>query len=97
VKKRKITWLPAALLVALLSISATAARPVSDARTGGSESAIVWIAQDGAGTGTEQRVQILARAAVPETKQAVLVNYQSAAKSRQFAASLYQRPPPSLR
>jgi hypothetical protein len=89
VNKRAITW----LLAALLAISANAVVPVARARTGNGDSSIVWIAQDR----SQQRVQILARRATPETQPEVPLNYEPPAKTRHFAASLYQRPPPFLR
>ncbi|MGB6945156.1 MAG: hypothetical protein WBE37_22350 [Bryobacteraceae bacterium] len=87
--KRAITC----LLSLLLAISASAAVPVARARTGGASSAVVWIAHDGA----EQSVEIAIRRATRAARPAVLLNYESPAKGRHFAASLYQRPPPSLR
>jgi 2-keto-3-deoxy-L-rhamnonate aldolase RhmA len=89
VNKRTITW----LLATLLAISANAAVPVVRVRTGSGDAAIVWIAQDRA----EQRVLLPTRASVANARPAVPLNYEPPAQSRYFAASLYQRPPPSLR
>ncbi|MGP0074862.1 MAG: hypothetical protein ACLPWF_23375 [Bryobacteraceae bacterium] len=85
--KRAITF----LLAALLALAANANVPVARARTNGSGSAIVWIAQDRA----EERLLVRPRplAAPP----AVELNYQAPTNARYFATSLYQRPPPSLR
>jgi len=89
VNKRPITW----LLAALLAILAHTTVPVVRPRAANSNSAIVWISRDRA----EQRILIPARAAAPHVQSALLVSYQPPAKARHFAASLYQRPPPSLR
>jgi len=89
VNKRAITW----LLATLLAISASAAVPVVRAQTDGARSAIVWIAQDRA----EQRVRVQSHSFAHPTRPAVPLNYEPPAKTRHFAPSLYQRPPPSLR
>jgi hypothetical protein len=89
VNQRAITF----LLAALLAISANAAAPVVRARANRGDSAIVWIAQDRAG----QQTLVRSRSATANARPAVPLNYEPPAKARHFAASLYQRPPPSLR
>jgi hypothetical protein len=89
VNKRAITW----LLAALMALSAGAAVPVARARTGGASSAIVWIAQER----SEQRVLVRANRVTRYEAPVVPPNSEPPAKARQFAASLYQRPPPFLR
>jgi hypothetical protein len=89
VNKRAVTW----LFAALLALSANATVPLVCERSSAGDSAIVWIAPDR----VEQRVEILASNATPETQAAVRLNYEPLAKARHFAPSLYQRPPPSFR
>ena len=86
--KRAITW----LLAALLALSSGTAVNVTGARERGAGAAIVWIAK----ARSEQQVALRSRF-VPDSPSRVKLEYQSRAKTRQFAASLYQRPPPSLR
>ena len=85
--KRAITW----LLAAFMALSAGAAVPVARAGIGEANSSIVWIAQER----SEQQVQ-LKRVTRYERCEPPPVSQQPA-KARQFAASLYQRPPPFLR
>lgn len=87
--KRAITW----LLAALMALSTGAAVPVARARTGGASSAIVWIAQER----SEQQVPVLAHRVTRYQRPVAPPNFESPAKARYFAASLYQRPPPSRR
>jgi hypothetical protein len=89
VNKRTITW----LLAAVLAVAANAAVPVARSQAGRSGSEIVWIAQDRA----EQRVLIQSRPVYISVESSVPLNGDPSAKVRHFAASLYQRPPPSLR
>jgi hypothetical protein len=89
VNKRAITW----LLAALMALSTGAAVPVARTRTGGANSAIVWIAQERA----EQQVPVRANRVARYERAIAPPNVESPAKARYFAASLYQRPPPSLR
>jgi hypothetical protein len=89
VNKRAITW----ILAALLALSAGAAVPVARMRTGGPSSAMVWIAQERA----EQQVPVRANRVTRYERPVAPPNIESPAKARYFAASLYQRPPPSLR
>jgi hypothetical protein len=88
VNKRAITW----LLATLLAISASAAVPVARARTGGADSAIVWIAQDRA----EQQVPMQPRA-VRKERATLSIPYLAPANPQPPNPVLYQRPPPSLR
>jgi hypothetical protein len=89
VNKRAITW----LLAALMALSAGAAVPVDRARTGGANSAIIWIAQERA----EQQVPVRAHRVFRYERPVAPPKHEPPAKARYFAASLYQRPPPSLR
>jgi hypothetical protein len=89
VNKRAITW----LLAAFLALSAGAAVPIAPARTGGASSAIVWIAQER----SEQRVPVCANRVIRYQRSVAPPNNELPAKAQHFAASLYQRPPPSLR
>ena len=87
--KRAITW----LLAALLALSAGAVVPVASARTTSPSSAIVWIARER----SEQQVPVRANRVARYEQAVVPPNNGARAKAWHFAASLYQRPPPSLR
>jgi hypothetical protein len=89
VNKRAITW----LLAALMALSAGTAVPVASARTGAGTSAIVWIARER----SEQQIPVHANRVIRYECPAVPPNNEPPRKARYFAASLYQRPPPSLR
>ena len=86
--KRVITW----LLAALLTLAGATVAPVARARTRDPGAVIVWIARERA----EQQIPVRARV-VHSAPALVRSSYQSPAKTRIFAAILYQRPPPSLR
>jgi hypothetical protein len=86
VNKRTITW----FLAALLALAANAAVPNPRVRPSGGDSAVVWIARNQA----EQRILTRSHAAVALPSSPL--TYQPPPRSRDFAPSLYQRPPPSL-
>jgi hypothetical protein len=88
VNKRAITW----FVAALLALAGAAVAPAANVRTRDAATAIVWVAQEHA----EQRIPIRVRV-VRSAPALVRSSYEAPARTRIFAAFLYQRPPPSLR